>query len=367
MTDGHPIATGGLTFDHAPRRVYWEITGACDLACRHCRAQATPRADPAELDGTESQQLLQSLARFDFPRPHLVLTGGDPLKRADAYTLIGAARALGFPVAVAPSGTPLLTPDSIRRIKAAGVEAISLSVDGSDAARHDSLRGVPGCFERTIAAARECAGIGLPLQVNTLVSEETLADLPEIHQLVSALGAMRWSLFFLVSVGRGAMLRPITPEACERLFARLEELGEAPGSLITTTEAPHFRRFSMQRMRPGHGGSSRTGHAAGIRDGNGIMFISHTGEIHPSGFLPLSAGNVRTDDLVAVYRESRLFRSLRCPDAFGGRCGRCEYRRACGGSRARAWAATGDYLAEDPLCRYEPAPGASSASTVRAC
>jgi len=347
----------GSGFDAAPRRVYWEVTRACDLACRHCRAEAAPEPDPGELNPAEGRWLLDGLARFGTPLPHLVLTGGDPLKRADLFPLMETARALGFAVSVAPSGTPLLTAEEIRRLKAAGVDAISLSLDGSDAARHDGLRGVPGCFRRTLAAAGECGAAGLPFQINTLVSEETLDDLPAIHRLASALGALRWSLFFLIAVGRGGVLRPITAEACERLFERLLDLAGTAGPVITTTEAPHFRRVALERARrDAHGGRPQraVGHAAGIRDGNGIMFISHTGEVHPSGFLPLSAGNVRTSDPVALYRDSPLFRALRRPDLFGGRCGRCEYRDACGGSRARAWAFSADPLAEDPLCSYDP-------------
>jgi radical SAM protein len=350
--------TTGHVFDRAPRRVYWEVTRACDLDCRHCRAEAAPLADPAELSLEEGQRLLRDLARCGDPLPHLVLTGGDPLKRADLLLLIEAARALGFPVAVAPSGTPLLTAGQLRRLKEAGVEAISLSLDGADPARHDGLRGVPGCFDRTLLAARDCAVRGLPFQINTLVSEETLDQLPVIHRLAVELGAARWSLFFLVAVGRGSVLSPITAEACECLLEQLLDLAAMPGPAITTTEAPHFRRVAMAQSRRNHHGqrpSRAAGHAAGIRDGNGIMFISHTGEVHPSGFLPISAGNVKTADPLALYRDSDLFRALRRADQFGGRCGRCEYRDTCGGSRARAWAATGDPLAEDPLCSYEPA------------
>ena len=332
---------------------------ACDLACRHCRAEAAPEPDPGELGPEEGRRLLDDLMRFGSPLPHLVLTGGDPLKRADLFPLIEAARARGFAVSVAPSGTPLFTAGAVRRLVAAGVEAISLSLDGSTAAQHDRLRGVPGCFERTLMAARECAAAGLPFQVNTLVSEETLADLPGIHDLASSLGALRWSLFFLVAVGRGSVLRPISAEAAEELFEQLLELAGQAGPAVTTTEAPHFRRVAMERGGRQAGGPGERhraiGHSSGIRDGNGIMFISHTGLVCPSGFLPLSAGNVRTADLVELYRGSDLFRALRRAEGFGGRCGRCEYRDACGGSRARAWAATGDPLAEDPLCRYEPA------------
>jgi len=353
-------------FDSAPRRVYWEVTRVCDLACRHCRAEAAPEPDPAELSPREDLDLVARLGAFEVPLPHLILTGGDPLARRDLFELIAAARERGFAVSVAPSVTPRLTAEAIAALAEAGVAAISLSLDGSDAARHDTLRGVPGCFERTLIAARASASIRLPFQVNTLVSAETLDDLPAIYEQVAALGAQRWSLFFLVSVGRGAVLQPITAEACAGLFEQLLVLGRAGGPMITTTEAPHFRRTVLDRARhagrglaaPPHGSM---GHGAGIRDGNGIMFISHTGEVWPSGFLPLPAGSVRTADPVGIYRDSAVFRGLRLPELLGGRCGRCEWREACGGSRARAFAASGNPLGEDPLCSYESIAAAPAA------
>jgi radical SAM protein len=339
------------------------VTRACDLACRHCRAEASPDAHPDELNHREALHLIARLSEFDEPLPHLVLTGGDPLKRGDLFELIAAARRTGFPVSVAPSATPLLTAEAIWRLRAAGVDAISLSLDGATAPRHDRLRGIPGTFERTIAAAAIAADAALPLQVNTLVCEETVDDLPAIYEQVTALGAARWSLFFLVTVGRGRILQPLAPDHAEEVLGWAARLNGASsgGPIVTTTEAPQMRRIVIQQKRgslPTAAGSRPSAHAraGGIRDGNGILFISHTGDICPSGFLEISAGNVRSDDVVEVYRESRLFRSLRKPDAFTGRCGGCEYRFACGGSRARAWAATGDVLAEDPLCTHVPRP-----------
>ncbi len=349
-----------LVFDRAPRRIYWEVTRACDLACRHCRAEAVPEPDSAELTTDEGLRLLDRLSAFDSPTIHLVLTGGDPLKRSDLFTLIEQGRARGLAVSVAPSGTPLLTPAEIACFKRSGVEAISLSLDGSTAARHDAVRGVAGCFDRTINAARAAAAVGLPFQLNTLVSEETLGDLPAIYGVAFALGAARWSLFFLVAVGRGTVLRPVTPDACEELLQWLAGAVIEGGPVLTTTEAPHFRRVVLQHRQGdvslhGRNHHAANDHAAGIRDGNGIMFISHAGDVSPSGFLPLVAGNVRLDDPVWIYRESPLFRDLRDADRFGGRCGDCEFRWVCGGSRARAFAATGDAMAGDPLCLYEPA------------
>ena len=337
-------------FDRAPLRVYWELTRACDLACRHCRAEAVKSKHPDELDAGESLRLVEQLAAFGDPKPHVVFTGGDPLKRPDLWTLIVAAQALDLGVSVAPSATPLLRPEEVRRLKSGGVEAISLSLDGSTAERHDAIRGVAGTFERTLAAARLARDVQLPFQINTLVAEETLDALPAIYLFASELGAARWSLFFLIPVGRGTVLQQIAPAAAEDVMRWLAELvGRGGRPVVTTTEAPHFRRVMLQRHLFG-----THGHAAGIRDGNGIMFISHTGDIQPSGFLPLSAGNVRTDDVVSVYRDSPLFRRLRRPDLFTGRCGRCEFQSYCGGSRARAYAASGDPFSEDPLCAYQP-------------
>jgi radical SAM protein len=343
-------------YEKFPARVYWEVTRACALACRHCRAEAAPEADPAELDTKAAKRLLADLAAAD-PKPHVVLTGGDPLERADLFELIDAARALGLVVNVSPSATPRLTADAIDRLHDAGVAAISLSIDRASAEAHDAIRGVPGCFERTIAAAKRAREVGLPFQVNTLIARETLSDMEEMDALVRRIGASRWSLFFLVAVGRGTVLEPISAEETEKLLVWLASRAKEPGPVVTTTEAPHFRRVVLEQRggaaeQPAHG---PPGHSAGIRDGNGVMFISRDGAISPSGFLPLSAGNVKLENPLRVYAESMLFRSLRDVDGFHGRCGVCEYRAVCGGSRARAFAATGDPLAEDPLCPHEPA------------
>jgi radical SAM protein with 4Fe4S-binding SPASM domain len=250
-----------------------------------------------------------------------------------------------------------LTPEAIAALKTSGVDAISLSLDGATAASHDAIRQVEGCFARTLASAEAARAAELPFQVNTLVSAETIDEMPQIERLARSLGASRWSLFFLVTVGRGTVLQPITAERTEQLLEWLAERGREPGMIVTTTEAPHFRRIAMARRpegmpkRPAPAGN---GHMAGIRDGNGIMFIGDDGEVFPSGFLPISAGNVNTTDPIKIYRESELFLALRDVSKFGGRCGQCEFGSVCGGSRARAWAATGDWLAEDPLCPYEP-------------
>lgn len=335
-----------------PLRVYWEVTRACDLACRHCRAAAHPDADPDELTTAEGMRLLEQLASFGEPYPHVVLTGGDPLKRRDLFQLIEAAQTLGLRVSVAPSATPLLTEEALIKLASAGIDAISLSLDGSTAERHDAIRGIQGTYGRTLDAAKAARILHLPFQINTLVCADTVDDLPSIYGQVCELGAARWSLFFLVTVGRGQLLQPISAARAEQVLQWAAGLVRRPGAqgpMITTTEAPQLRRVAMQRS-----GGSVAHHAAGIRDGNGIMFISHRGDVCPSGFLEVAAGNVRTRSLTEVYRDAPLFVQLRDADAFHGRCGRCEYRWACGGSRARAYCASGgDPLAEDPLCEYE--------------
>jgi radical SAM protein len=350
---------GRFVYARAPLLVYWELTRACDLACRHCRAAAIAGRDPRELDTAEAEALLERIRSFSERGVHLVLTGGDPLKRPDLYSLIDYAARLGLTVSVAPSSTPLLTREVFQRFKDTGVESLSLSLDGSTPERHESIRGIPGCFARTLDSAWDALGAGLRLQVNTLVTAETLPDLPAIYDLLRSLPLMRWKLFTLIAVGRGRTLNEPAPDECESLHHWLCDISKDSPFPVATTEAPHFRRVALTRLRE-RGiplaaiEKMPVGRGFGIRDGNGIMFISHTGSVYPSGFLPLSSGNVRGADVIDLYRNSNLFRSLRLTRLFKGKCGRCEFREICGGSRARAYARHGDPLQADPLCAYEP-------------
>src|SRR5438067_226400 len=229
---------GRFIFESAPRRVYWETTRACGLVCRHCRAEAVATPHPNELTADEGLELLDGLARFGHPLPHVIFTGGDPLERADLLDLVRHARGLGLGVSVAPSATSRLDEAAIGALKAAGAQAISLSLDGSTAARHAGLRGVPGCYARTIEAAVEARAAGLAFQVNTLVSAETLDDLGVIHEQAVTLGAARWSLFFLITVGRGALLQQITPEQFGCVLRWIAGLEGRSGLVVATTEAP---------------------------------------------------------------------------------------------------------------------------------
>ena len=351
----------GRDFSKNPMLVYWEMTQACGLACKHCRAEAMPTPHPLELTLAESKRLLAQVAAFGDPLPHLILTGGDPLSRKDLYPLIDEGYSLGLEVSITPSATPELTTAAIDKLKAHGIQSLGLSLDGSCAAKHDAIRAVPGTFDRTIAAARHAGLLGLPIQVNTLVAEETVGDLPAIYELLrTSFPVMRWSLFFLISVGRGKALNEVSPAEGERIMEWVLDLVPHAPFAVKTTEAPSYRRLALHRMRAAgmHGAEmENTAVYKGfqIRDGHGIVFVSNLGDVYPSGFLPLPCGNVRSGSLVDIYRDSPAFRALHNPAKFLGRCGVCEYKQICGGSRARAFAYTGNALESDPFCSYVPA------------
>lgn len=357
----HPHHSATHDYSRNPMLVYWEMTQACGLACRHCRAEAVSTAHPDELTYDEGKKLLHQIAAFGKPSPHLVFTGGDPLRRADLFDLIDEARALGINVSITPSATADLTIEVLTKLKAQGIDSFGLSLDGSTAARHEAVREVEGCFDWTIAAAKAAATLGVPIQINTLVSQETVDDLPAVYELLKKeFPVMRWSLFFLIEVGRGKVLQPISSERGEQLMNWIYDLSRTAPFVVATTEAPSYRRVALSRMRQAGMAAAEIERTPvyrgfGIRDGHGIMFISNQGDICPAGFLPLAMGNVRHDQLVDVYRNAPMFQALHNPNLFKGKCGRCEYRALCGGSRARSFAATGDPLASDPFCHYEPA------------
>ena len=368
-----------LDLDRRPILVFWESTRACGLACRHCRASAIAHPLPGQLTTDEAGSFLQSLARFDAPRPVLVATGGDVLERGDLDTLLAQAADLRLPVALAPSVTPLLTDERVAAVRRAGVKVMSISLDGATAATHDGVRGVDGHFTATLAALRRLRGHRVTVQVNTVVMRENVEELAAVARIVKQSGASIWEVFFLVQVGRGRALGELTPAQNEDVCHFLVDASRY-GLIVRTVEAPFFRRIVASRKeelgeadggaRPGPGPlyaqlaaalraelggptSPIRAQTKGTRDGSGIVFVAHDGEIHPSGFLPLSLGNIRHDDIVRVYREHPLLRRIRAAE-FDGRCGTCDYRELCGGSRARAYASSGDPLAEDPACAYQP-------------
>src|SRR3990172_8118031 len=308
-------AEPGYVFSRAPRMIYWEMTRACDLACRHCRAEAIAHRDPLELTTAEARAMLDQIAGFGEPRPHVVCTGGDPLKRPDVLDVMayGAGRGLGM--SLAPSATANLTPEIIRALREAGMQSMSLSLDGATAERHDAFRGVAGCYDTTLQAARWVRDLEIPLQLNTLVTADTADDLPALYGLAEMLGVMRWSLFFLIPVGRGRALREITPLQAETVMQWMAEQAQEAPFAIAATEAPHFPRLALTSAR--------------------------------------SAGQT-TAAVLDLYRGHEVFLALRDVDRLAGKCGVCDYRPVCGGSRARAFAHSGDYLGSDPLCAYQP-------------
>jgi radical SAM protein len=344
-------------YSDAPRYVYWEMTQMCGLACRHCRATSKRVPDPGELTTDEGKALLRDVASFGGRPPTLIFSGGDPLERADLWELLDYAHYLGIPTAVTPSATPTLTSDHFAKLKTHDVSAVSMSLDGSNAQRHDAIRNVKGCFDYTLQAWDWTRELEIPLLVNTVVSEATVDDLPAIYALLRTKKLIRWSLFFLIAVGRGRYLMPVSTERAEQVMRWMEEISLDAPFLVGSTEAPSYRRIALDAMRARGWTQARIAatplHSGfGIRDGNGVVFVSKTGDVYPTGFLPLSGGNVRERGLADIYRNSTLFTDIRDLTKLKGVCAVCEYRSICGGSRARAYAQTSDPLESDSLCSY---------------
>jgi radical SAM protein len=350
-------------FSDRPYIAIWEVTRACDLACVHCRASAESKAYPGELDKGQALDLIGQIAEWKVPL--FVMTGGDPLKRDDLMELAEQCTRLGVNFALAPSITPLLTFAKLKELKEAGVRRISLSLDGADAATFDAFRGVPGTFNRFMEAAGQIRELGIQLQINTTIGRHNKDQVWDIARALVPFSLDLWSVFFLVPTGRANKEQALNAGETEEVLEQLHDILEMGWFDIKTTEAHHFRRVILQH----HGVTPEqllTGNVAdpapsllraarGVGDGRGFVFISHSGEVCPSGFLPLAGGNVKTQPLAEIYRNSKLFRKLRDMDALQGKCGCCEYRSICGGSRARAYALTGDIMGADPFCQYQPA------------
>ena len=369
-----------VDFNERPFIAIWEVTQACDLACVHCRASAQPDRNPLELSTDEGKQLIDQIASLQVPV--FVLTGGDPIKRPDLFELISHARSVGVRVSLTPSATPLLTKDIVVRLKAAGLARLAVSMDGASAETHDLFRGMSGSFARTLDAVRWANEIGLPVQINTTFSRRNVAEIDAIVTLMEKLKITLWSVFFLVPTGRGKLNDLLSAEEFESIFAKVYGLSKTASFDIKTTEAQHYRRFVLQQnvAERKAGLSSRSvqersadaiGRAPrGLNDGKGFLFISHKGDVFPSGFLPYLAGNIREHGLATIYRESPLFLNLRDTSKLEGKCGSCEFKEICGGSRARAYAFSGNPHAEEPCCSYVPkgyvrqAPHMKTASTL---
>jgi AdoMet-dependent heme synthase len=353
-------------FNMAPFTIAWEVTRACAYACVHCRADAMHVADPNELNTEEALRLIDRLAEFG--SPILIFTGGDPMMRKDLHELIAYATQKGLRCSLTPTATALPTTARLEKVRDAGIRRIALSLDAPSSEIHDHFRQVAGSWQRTMDILHRAQQIGISVQVNTTISKHNVDILDEMVPFIQEVGAVQWSLFFLVPTGRAQVKNMISAEEHERTFNWLYDLSKTAPFDIKSTAAPMYRRVAIERKRAEQGGENPVTFQGagfqyadglnrptrGVNDGNGFLFISHVGDIQPSGFLPLTAGNVRTDDVIDVYRRSQLFTDLRTPDKIKGRCGICEYRDVCGGQRGRAYGVTGDYLESDPACLYIP-------------
>lgn len=367
----HPMPAAP-DFDKAPFLVIWEVTQACALACLHCRAEAIDFHHPEELTFEEGKRLVDQVKEMGCNI--LIFSGGDPLQREDLDDLIRYGKKIGLRVGTIPAATGRLTEERVRSLQEAGLDQMAVSIDGPTAEIHDQFRGVPGAFDKTMAAAGWARKAGLPLQVNTTFAAWNLHEFDRMAELVESLGVVFWEIFFLVPIGRGAEMQVLRAEQYEKVFEKIYRLQKRASFIVKITEGPHYRRYvAEQERRRRDGGGEPTGVRVrrllaretgpggsvgqaprGVNSGKGFLFVSHRGEVFPSGFLPIRAGSVREQSLAEIYRNSEVFLRLRDPKQLKGRCGYCEYRDLCGGSRSRAFALTGDALAEDDGCDYQP-------------
>lgn len=353
-------------FNQAPFTIAWEVTRACAYACVHCRADAIPLRDPNELTTDEAFQLIDQLTEFG--SPILIFTGGDPMMRPDLFKIITYATEKGLRCSLTPTATALPTLDRLLQAKESGILRIALSLDAPGPEVHDKFRNVEGSWQRTMDILHRAKEAGLSVQVNTTVTKFNVDLLPEMVPFIEEVGAVQWSVFFMVPTGRAQAKYMISAERHEEVFNWLYDLSKIAPFDIKGTAAPMYRRVAIERKRAEVGKDEKVTFQGagfqytdglnrprkGVNDGNGFLFISHIGEIQPSGFLPLTAGYVREDDVVDVYRNHPIFTDLRDPSKLIGKCGICEYIDVCGGQRGRAYGLTGNYLESDPACVYTP-------------
>lgn len=367
---GHPHRKE-IDFNKNPFIVIWEVTRACELKCVHCRADAQLNPDPRELTYQEGLTLIDEIYEMD--NPMLVFTGGDCMLREDLFDLAEYAVKKGMRVSMSPSATSNVTKEKMQRAKEVGLSRWGFSLDAPTAEVHDTFRGTPGSFDLTIEKVRYLNELQMPLQINTVISRYNYDQLEEMAKLVADLNVVMWYIFFLVPTGRGQLDDCLTPVEHEKVFHWLYELSKSAPYDIKTTAAQHYRRVVLQQKMREHKIKKGEIHyedtittdntflrdglmraPKGVNDGNGFAFITHIGDVVPSGLLPIKAGNVRETPLAEIYREAKVFKELRQPDRYKGKCGVCEYRSICGGSRSRTYAITGDYMESEPFCVYIP-------------
>ncbi len=408
MSEGNENSHAGATKKFTPRLIFWEVTKGCNLRCIHCRATATELMSPADLPTPKALGIISQIAKFG--NPILVLSGGEPLYRADIFELAEYGTSLGLRVALATNGT-LVTKDVAEKIRRAGIKRVSISLDGSDGPTHDSFRGIPGAFDAAVYGMRNLQEVGVSVQINTTIARHNAHQLPEVLDLAKRLGADALHTFLLVPVGCGvdiAAEQMVPPDEYERMLNWFYDQSLTGDIELKATCAPHYFRVARQRraadrragkpepvapvahhpgghigptemtmpgstgisLKPGGGPPvGHTGHPGGhpgdmnamtkgCLAGTGVCFISHEGEVFPCGYLPALAGDLRKQTFADIWDNSAVFGQLRDDDNLKGKCGCCEFRHVCMGCRARAFAATGDFLAEEPFCVYEPGTSA---------
>jgi len=367
---GHPHGKV-IDYDKNPFIVIWEVTRACELKCVHCRADAQLTPDPRELTHEEGINLIDQI--YDMDNPMLVFTGGDCMLREDLFELADYAVKKGMRVSMTPSATENVTKEKMQQAKEVGLARWGFSLDAPTAEVHDKFRGTPGSFDLTIEKVKYLNELNMPLQINTVISRYNYDQLEEMAKLVADLKVAMWYIFFLVPTGRGQIEDCLTPAEHEKVFRWLYDLSKTAPYDIKTTAAQHYRRVVLQQKMREHKIANGEIHyedsittdmaslrdgikraPKGVNDGNGFAFITHIGDVVPSGLLPIKAGNVRESSLAEIYREAKVFKDLRQPDNYKGKCGVCEYRYICGGSRSRTYAVTGDYMESEPFCVYIP-------------
>lgn len=344
---GHPDDSQPRRY--TPRLIAWEVTRFCVLSCKHCRAAAQSTVYSGELTTQECFRLLDNIASF--AKPIIILTGGEPMSRPDIYDIAAHGHGLGLPMVMAPCGV-LIDDKTAAKIVQSGIRRISISLDGATAESHDAFRGVDGAFDAALRGLQAAKRAGVDFQINTTVTKHNLQELPAIRELAIKLGALVFNPFFLVPTGRGKQLadQEISPEQYEQTLHWLADLQNSPEINLRVTCAPHYQRMLRQLHIEGQ-------HPVkGCMGGQSFAFISHRGKVQICGFLDIECGDLRRDnlDFHKVWEQSEVFRRVRQVDSYHGRCGYCEYRKVCGGCRARAYAMTDDYLAEEPYCLYQP-------------
>ncbi|RKY01711.1 MAG: heme b synthase [Spirochaetes bacterium] len=337
------------------RMIAWELTRRCNLSCIHCRALAADEIDPNELTHEEAIELLNKVK--DFASPVIILTGGEPMMREDIYEIAEYGTSLGFRMVMAPNGT-LITPESVKKMKKAGIKRVSISIDGPDSNSHDKFRGVKGAFDAAMRGISYLKEGGLPFQINTTITKFNIDQIDKILALAISLGAVAHHIFLLVPTGRGMEIKDqsISAQQYEETLLWFYKQRQRYPIDFKATCAPHYQRIIRQY---GKGSSTKTGgelarETRGCLAGIGFCFVSSTGVVQPCGYLEINCGNIREKPLEEIWRDSSVFNDLRDYDKLKGKCGICEYRKVCGGCRARAYTMLGDYLAEEPFCTYQP-------------